>query len=40
MNVTVPAGVPPALVTVAVKVTETPRGDGFCELLNVVDEEA
>ena len=36
MNVTVPAGVAPAPVTVAVKVTDWPNVLGFCEDVTVV----
>ena len=37
LNCTVPAGVPPEDVTVAVKVTDWPETDGFCEELTDVD---
>jgi len=36
LNVTVPVGVPPLPVTVAVKVTDCPNTEGFCEDVSVV----
>ena len=36
-NVTVPDGVPPAELTIAVKVTDWPNNDGFTEELTVVE---
>ena len=36
MNTTVPVGVPPAPVTVAVKVTAPPAIEGFCEEVSVL----
>jgi hypothetical protein len=36
MNVTVPVGVPPEPVTVAVKVAAPPESDGFCDEVSVV----
>jgi hypothetical protein len=36
LKVTVPVGVPPPLETVAVKVTDCPKVDGFCEELTAV----
>jgi hypothetical protein len=38
MNVTVPIGMPPLLVTVAVKVTETPYADDADDCWRLVDE--
>jgi hypothetical protein len=37
LNVTVPVGVPPVEVTVAVKVTATPNGDGFSDDATAVE---
>ena len=36
LKVTVPVGVPPVLATVAVKVTEAPKVEGFRELASEV----
>lgn len=36
LNVTVPVGVPPALVTVAVKVTDCPKTEGLADEVTVV----
>ena len=39
-NVTLPAGVPPAEVTVAVKVTDCPEVDGLSDDVSAVEVEA